>query len=88
MAGGRESEAGRRCTLCARTGGRAELMRAESVRVPQAERIAREHPGWPGTGYICRSCLTRERIRYVVERLEQERGELSAVEAEVARRAG
>ena len=79
----------RRCTLCDRVGGRNEFVRVESVRSQEAERIAREHEGrWPGTGYICRACLKRERVQYVLARLEQERGELSAVEAEVARRAG
>ena len=78
----------RSCTLCDRVGGRGDFVRVESVRSQEAERIAREHPGWPGTGYICRSCLKRERVEYVLARLEQERGELSAVEAEVARRAG
>ncbi len=78
-----------RCTLCDRVAGRTELVRVESVRIQEAERIAQEHPGrWPGTGYTCRTCLKRERIGYVLARLEQERGELSAVEAEVARRAG
>jgi uncharacterized membrane protein len=83
------ADALRRCTLCERVGGRAELVRVESVRSQEADRIAIEHAGlWPGTGYICRPCLKRERVRYVLARLEQERGELSAVEADVARRAG
>ena len=77
------------CTLCERVGGRMDLVRVDSVRRQEAERIAVEHTAlWPGTGYICRSCLKRERVQYVLARLEQERGELSAVEAEVARRAG
>ncbi len=79
----------RRCTLCDRTGGRRDFVRTESVRVEAGERIAREHPGrWPGTGFICHACLKRDRIQHVLDRLVQERGELSAVEAEVARRAG
>ena len=79
----------RRCTLCDRVGGKSEFVRVEAVRSQEAERIAREHEGrWPGTGYICRTCLQRERVQYVLARLEQERGELSVVEAEVARRAG
>jgi uncharacterized membrane protein len=84
-----DGEAERRCALCDRAGGRTEFVRAESVRVQEAERIAREHPEtWPGSGWACRSCLKRERIQYVLARLEQERGELSAVESDVARRAG
>jgi uncharacterized membrane protein len=83
------TEAPRTCTLCDRVGGRRDLVRTESVRSQEGERIAREHEGrWPGTGYICRNCLKRERVQYVLARLEEERGALSAVEAEVARRAG
>ena len=82
-------EAPRTCTLCARVAKRRELVRVESVRIQEGERIAREHEGrWPGTGYICRACLKRERVQYVLARLEEERGALSVVEAEVARRAG
>ncbi len=78
----------RSCTLCHRMGGRSELIRADSVRIQNADRIAAGHPGrWPGTGYICRNCLMRERVEYALERLADERGELTAVEAEVARRA-
>jgi len=79
----------RTCALCDRVSGRREVIRTESVRIQEAERIAREHEGrWPGTGYICRACLKRERVQYVLARLEEERGALSVVEAEVARRAG
>jgi uncharacterized membrane protein len=33
---------------------------------------------------ICHSCLNRERIAHTVTRLEQERGELTAIEAQIA----
>jgi uncharacterized membrane protein len=83
------TEKSHHCTLCERVGGRRDLVRVESVRSQEGERIAREHEGrWPGSGYICRACLKRERVLYVLARLEEERGALSAVEADVARRAG
>ncbi len=78
-----------RCALCGRQLTRAELIRESAVRQPLVERLAREHASrWPGTGYLCRTCLQRERLAYVLEKLEQERGELSAVEEQVARHAG
>ncbi len=78
----------RRCALCDREGVRGELVRGDSLRAETVARIEREHPErWPGSGYLCRSCLKRERVQLVLERLAQERGALSAVEAEVARRA-
>jgi len=77
------------CALCGREPRRGERIPAGAIRQPLAERIGRVHAErWPGTGYLCRTCLRRERLEYVLEKLEQERGELSAVEADVARHAG
>ncbi|MEX2208153.1 MAG: DUF1003 domain-containing protein [Myxococcota bacterium] len=82
-------EARRACALCDRVVERRELVRTDSLRSQEAEHIARGHPDrWPGSGYLCRTCLKRERVQFVLDRLEQERGELSGVEADVARRAG
>lgn len=79
----------RRCVLCGRSGRRGELVRTEAVRRQVAEHIARSHPGrWTGAGYLCHRCLHGERLHYVVERLEREKGTLSAVEADVASKAG
>jgi uncharacterized membrane protein len=79
----------RRCALCDRGEPEAELVRVDGIRRAEAERIALLHAGrWPGTGFVCRKCLQRERVAYVVEQLEQERGELSEIEADVAKRAG
>ncbi len=94
--GGVAGEAGRgrlpverRCGLCGGVGRRGELVRAESVRHQVALHIAQHHPErWTGNGHVCRRCLNQERAHYVVERLEQEKGALTAVEAEVAGKAG
>jgi uncharacterized membrane protein len=78
----------RRCQLCGRVGRRGLLLRAESVRPQVAGNIARTHPAWNGTGFICRPCLATENGNYVVAALERERGELSAIEMELARKSG
>jgi uncharacterized membrane protein len=78
-----------RCALCERELRRNERVRVEAIRPSDAERIARAHPDrLPGSGVVCRTCLQRERLAHVMEQLEGERGELSEIEAEVARRAG
>jgi uncharacterized membrane protein len=60
-----------------------------SVRPQVVENMAKRHPGaWDGVRYLCSGCLQAERIESVIARLTQERGELSAVEAEIARHAG
>lgn len=79
----------RQCSLCGRHGRRHEFVPAAAVRHQVAAHIAEKFPEtWHGTGWICRTCLNAERGDYVVSRLEQERGSLSAVEADVARKAG
>lgn len=76
------------CALCGRRPPSERLLRVESVRPYVAEWIARHHADrWPGEGWIGWSCLQEAMLAYEVERLEEERGELSAVETEVARRA-
>jgi uncharacterized membrane protein len=78
----------RRCQLCGRTGRRGELMRAETVRPQVSNHIAATRLQWTGSGFICRSCLAAENGGYVVAELERERGELSAIELELARKSG
>jgi len=78
----------RRCQLCGRTGRRGELLRSDSVRPQVAEHIARTHQVWNGTSFVCRSCLASESGNYVVAALERERGELSTIERELAKKSG
>src|SRR5512147_2084891 len=79
----------RQCKLCGRTGRPNQFVHAAAVRRQVAARIAEKFPGvWDSSGFICRTCLNAERGDYVVARIEQERGSLSAVEADVARKAG
>ncbi len=76
------------CLLCDRRPPAERLLRIESVRPYVAEWIARRHSDrWPGDGWIGWDCLQEAMLSCEVERLEEERGELSAVETEVARRA-
>jgi uncharacterized membrane protein len=80
--------ADRRCQLCGRIGRRGDLTRAEAVRPQVASHIVAAHKQWNPAGFVCRSCLAIENGNYVVAELERERGELSAIELELARRSG
>lgn len=76
------------CALCGRALGAGEGISGSAIRPVELDRLARVHAGrWPGSGTLCRKCLATERLAHVVEQLQQERGELSEIEAEVARRA-
>ncbi len=86
----RRSDGGadRRCQLCGRIGRRGDLTRGESVRPQVASHIVVTRKAWDSAGFICRSCLAVQNGAYVVAELERERGELSAIEIELARRSG
>jgi uncharacterized membrane protein len=76
------------CILCNQERP-AELSAATaSLRPSIAEDIRQRHAAlWRSDGRICRRCLDVERSAYVLDQLEHERGELSEIEAEVARKA-
>src|SRR5262245_58391254 len=76
-----------RCVACGKPQLRHALIRAHAIPPALQEHFARKHPAWHGKGFVCRACRDTERTDYLVTRLAEERGELSAVEAEVARKA-
>jgi len=79
----------RTCVLCGRLMPRSDVVRASSVRPQLAEHLAVHQPAkWTGSGHVCRRCLNQARVAFVVDRLSQERGQLSKVEQEVALKAG
>ena len=74
------------CAVCGKTFRIADLVPASLVRGTVATMIADEHPAFLPDGFICHPDLDRYRARYVQQVLEQERGELSELEADVVRR--
>ncbi|MCB9581357.1 MAG: DUF1003 domain-containing protein [Polyangiaceae bacterium] len=76
------------CAVCGKPFGSHELRSVAVLRPnirPYLENAA-GHP-LPADARACAHCLNAARVENVVERLERERGELSAVDADVARRA-
>lgn len=79
----------RTCIVCGTSENQARLVPVSSLRPPLAALIARQEPvRWHEHGAICQACLNRCRVRYTMSRLQEERGELTAVEADIARKAG
>ena len=77
------------CTLCSRTFPRRNMLANIAVRPQVAEHIAHSYPErWTEAGRICHTCLSRERLHYVTDRLIEEKGTLSGVEEQVAQKAG
>jgi uncharacterized membrane protein len=71
------------CPICGRDKARRELLHADVAHGPVADLVHKEHPEWTGDQTICLACLNRYRIQYVEDALQEQRGELSALDAEV-----
>jgi len=61
----------------------SELIPAGVVREPVTARIKAAVPDWSASGYICLADLNRFRGEYVEQVVKQDKGELTALEAEV-----
>ncbi|WP_163995123.1 DUF1003 domain-containing protein [Pyxidicoccus caerfyrddinensis] len=76
------------CSVCHRERPSSERMRLDALRIELSRFIIQRNPDAAAPGaLICRSCRDAERLALVTTRLEEERGQLTAVEADVARRA-
>ncbi len=73
------------CHVCKQAKQRTEVLPAELVRPGVAEIIRSAFPDWSSEAFICYNDLNRFRTQYVQDALEEERGELSSLEADVVR---
>ncbi len=71
------------CRICGQA--RRHLVPANLVRTSVAELIRADHPDWTDEAYICLDDLNTYRSQFVAKVLAEERGELTAAEAEVVR---
>jgi uncharacterized membrane protein len=77
-----------RCAVCQHERPTQICIGVDAVRPTLAEFIQGRHPAaLEPNARICRACLGAERGAYGLEELERDRGELSAVEEEVSRKA-
>ena len=75
------------CAMCAQPSA-ARLVRAGNLRPKLAAYLAQLHPEAANpAAQVCRACLDRVRVEYLLSTLERERGELSHIESEIARKA-
>ncbi|MEZ6073155.1 MAG: DUF1003 domain-containing protein [Pirellulales bacterium] len=71
------------CQVCQKLFPSFDVMPIALVRSPVIERIQEEHPELLSDGFICLADLNGYRIQYVEHVLASERGELTALDAEV-----
>ena len=73
------------CQVCKELKKISEVLSAEMIREPIAERIKATHPDWSSQSFICIPDLNRFRAEYVQNVIKEDRGELSALEVQVVR---
>ena len=73
----------RTCKVCQRDFPMSEVMPGAMVRPAVVDRIRQDHPQWTENDFICFEDLNRFRTLYVEHVLTSERGELTALEADV-----
>jgi len=73
------------CVLCGKSKRRSDMFPAEMVRQALSDLVRRHHPEWGPGQYICMQDLNQLRAEYVEDVLEEDVGELSALEEEVVR---
>ncbi len=71
------------CQVCKKPKSPQDGRIAELIRPSLLEFIKKQVPEWDDKGFICLECLGKFRKDYVKETLEQEIGELSALDNEV-----
>ncbi len=73
------------CTVCEKEKTSRELILGSTLRDPLIKTIINEHPNWTKDDYICITDLNHYREKHLDEILNAEKGNLSKIEAEVAK---
>ncbi|MBI3910263.1 MAG: DUF1003 domain-containing protein [Armatimonadetes bacterium] len=73
------------CHICKQQKALTEMVPGSLVHGAVADAIRKRHPDWSSDGYICLTDLNHFRSEYFTGILEEERGELTSLEAEVVR---
>jgi uncharacterized membrane protein len=71
------------CQVCKTQKKASEMVPAGVIRGPITEKIKAVCPDWSPSSYICLADLNRFRGAYVEEAIKQDKGELTALEAQV-----
>jgi uncharacterized membrane protein len=76
------------CALCGKRHPKQQLVHARGIRPAVSRHLADRYADrWKAGASVCRECFNRERLEHLLGRLAQDRGELSAIESDVAQKA-
>jgi uncharacterized membrane protein len=73
------------CQICKKQTKLSEVLSAELIGEPIVKEIQKEHPDWSATGFICFSDINHFRAEYIQDVIEEDKGELSALEEQVVK---
>jgi uncharacterized membrane protein len=71
------------CQICKQGKKQSEVLPGSFVRNPIVVKIKESFPDWSAEGYICLTDLNRFRAEYVQSVIEEDKGQLSTLEAQV-----
>jgi uncharacterized membrane protein len=71
------------CQICGQQKRKNDVLPVQLIRKPLVERIRKAHPGIDAEGFVCLQDMNRFRAEYVQSVIEDDKGELSALEREV-----
>lgn len=71
------------CEICKKNYSESDVFSSQQLRLAVRDEIFRQSPDWNETSLICESCLDKVRIKLLQDMIEQERGELSALDERV-----
>jgi uncharacterized membrane protein len=71
------------CPICNRERSALDAVPGDCVREPIVSEIRADHLDWNSSAVICLACLNRYRVNHVQRLLQQEKGELSALDEQV-----
>jgi uncharacterized membrane protein len=76
----RRRDSSRHCLVCKNSFQSREVLPAALVSEKVAALIAARVPEWSANGFICRGCLNRFRVELVRNAMQEDHGELTALE--------
>jgi uncharacterized membrane protein len=73
------------CQICGQHRRKTEMLPVQLIRKPIVERIRKTQPGIDPEGFVCMQDMNRLRAEYVQSVIEDDKGELSAIEQDVVK---
>lgn len=73
------------CQICNKEYNIGDLYPADLLRTSLVQHITLHYPNWSPSGFICSTDLERLRVQHIQQMMEEDRGELSQLDADVLR---